>query len=108
MFVFMRALTYATLFIAFFLIYVPATLLGRFGIDRPVEVGWESVLGLLVGTIGAGIAVWCILTADSGAFRPPIPIDSGQAFQSIPATHSRAFRSDIPADSGHPEQATAR
>ena len=46
--------------------------------------------------------------ADSDAFRPVIPIDSGHPFQSIPATQSGAFRPAIPADSGHRSVAHGR
>jgi hypothetical protein len=31
------------------------------------------------------VADW-LMSAYSGAFRPPIPIDSGRSFRSIPAT----------------------
>jgi protein-S-isoprenylcysteine O-methyltransferase Ste14 len=75
MFVFMRALTYATLFVAFLLVYVPANLLARFGIGRPVQTGWEAIAGLCVGTIGAMIAVWCIIVFVWAGKGTPAPFD---------------------------------
>ena len=75
MFVFIRALTYATIFIAVLLIYVPAYILAQSGIVAPTETGREQVGGLAVGTIGAVIAVWCILTFASVGKGTPAPFD---------------------------------
>lgn len=75
MFVFVRALTYATLFTGFLLIYVPGSLLARFGIDRPVGIGWVRNVGLVVGTLGAVIAVWCILVFVGTGKGTPAPFD---------------------------------
>ena len=75
MFVFFRAITFATLFIAFFLIYVPGNLLSWTGLVRPAEIGWEQVSGLVVGTFGAVIALWCILTFALVGKGTPAPFD---------------------------------
>jgi protein-S-isoprenylcysteine O-methyltransferase Ste14 len=75
MFVLVRALTYATLFIAFVLIYVPAGLLARFGVSGPTQTGWEQLAGFLVSTIGAVIAVWCVLVFAWVGRGTPAPFD---------------------------------
>jgi protein-S-isoprenylcysteine O-methyltransferase Ste14 len=75
MFVFFRAITYATLFIAFFLIYIPGNLLSGAGIVRPAALGWEQVAGFVVATVGALIAIWCVLTFIWVGKGTPAPFD---------------------------------
>lgn len=75
MFVFFRAITFATLFIAFFLIYIPGNLLSWAGIVRPVSAGWEQGIGFVVGTVGAVIAIWCVLTFAWVGKGTPAPFD---------------------------------
>jgi protein-S-isoprenylcysteine O-methyltransferase Ste14 len=75
--IFIRAITYAALFIGIFLIYVPARLLTWVGIARPAEIGVSQVIGIIVGTVGAMIALWCIYTfvwvgqGTPAPFEPP-------------------------------------
>lgn len=61
-FVLIRALTYAALFIGFFLVFVPARVLAWSGIVRPVELGVSQVVGIVIGAMGAALALWCIGT----------------------------------------------
>ena len=61
-FVLIRALTYAALFIGFFLVFVPARVLAWSGIVRPVEVGAAQIAGVIIGASGAALALWCIGT----------------------------------------------
>jgi protein-S-isoprenylcysteine O-methyltransferase Ste14 len=75
MFVFIRALTYATLFIGFVLIYVPDRLLSLSGIVRPVAIGAPQVAGMIVGTAGSAVALWCIVTFASVGRGTPAPFD---------------------------------
>lgn len=75
MLVFFRAITFATLFIAFFLVYIPADVLSRTGIVRPSSIGWEQVAGFVIGTIGAAIALWCVLTFALAGKGTPAPFD---------------------------------
>jgi protein-S-isoprenylcysteine O-methyltransferase Ste14 len=75
MFVLFRAVIFAALFIAFVLIYIPANLLSWSGIVRPSGSGWEQIGGLVVGTIGAVIAVWCIFTFVRVGKGTPAPFD---------------------------------
>src|SRR6185295_17972350 len=60
MFVVVRAVTYAALFIGLVLIYVPARLLSWSGIARPVAIEVQQVVGMIIGATGAVVALWCI------------------------------------------------
>ena len=62
MFVFVRAVTYAALFVGLILIYVPARLLSWSGIVRPAAIQVEQVAGMAIGAAGAAIALGCIFT----------------------------------------------
>ncbi len=75
MFVLIRALTYATVFVALVLIYVPSNVLSWSGISRPAATGWEQIVGLVVGTAGAAIALWCVLTFAFVGKGTPAPFD---------------------------------
>jgi protein-S-isoprenylcysteine O-methyltransferase Ste14 len=75
MFLIFRAITYATLFIGFLLIYIPANLLSWSGIVRPASIEWQQVAGILVGTAGALLAVWCISTFAFVGKGTPAPFD---------------------------------
>jgi protein-S-isoprenylcysteine O-methyltransferase Ste14 len=73
--VFFRAITYAVLFIGFVLIYVPASILSWSGINRPAAIGVQQVAGMMIGTVGMGIALWCIFTFVSFGRGTPAPFD---------------------------------
>lgn len=73
--IFVRALTYASLFIGFLLIYVPARLLSWLGIVRPAAIEFPQVIGMIVGTLGAFIALWCIFTFSFVGKGTPAPFD---------------------------------
>jgi len=62
MFVFVRAVTYAALFIGLLLIYVPARLLSWSGIVRPTTIEVPQVAGMILGAAGAAVALWCVFT----------------------------------------------
>ena len=73
--VLMRTITYATLFIAFVLVYLPARVLAWAGVSRPAEIGWPQIAGVVVCSLGAVVALWCV-----GAFAwigkgTPAPFD---------------------------------
>ena len=57
MFILFRAIAYATLFIGFLLVFLPARVLARSGIVRPTTLGAPQVTGV-VGAIGAALALW--------------------------------------------------
>jgi protein-S-isoprenylcysteine O-methyltransferase Ste14 len=77
MFVFFRAVTYATLFIGLVLIYLPARLLTWSGLVSPPAIGVPQIAGMVIGALGATIALWCILTfatvgrGTAAPFDPP-------------------------------------
>jgi len=75
MFVLVRAVTYAALFIGFVLIYVPARLLSLSGIVRPATIELQQVAGMVIGAAGAAVALWCIFTFASIGRGTPAPFD---------------------------------
>jgi len=75
MFVLARAITYSALFIGLVLIYVPARLLSWSGIAPPVSIEVQQVVGVVIGSAGAVIALWCILTFASVGRGTPAPFD---------------------------------
>ena len=73
--VFFRAITYAVLFMGLLLIYVPARLLSWSGIVYPVTIEIQQVIGMVIGTAGAALALWCILTFAFVGRGTPAPFD---------------------------------
>jgi len=62
MFVIARALTYAALFIGLIFIFLPGQLLFWSGIARPTVTGPPQIAGMIIGGVGAAIALWCVFT----------------------------------------------
>ncbi|HSM71467.1 MAG TPA: isoprenylcysteine carboxylmethyltransferase family protein [Anaerolineales bacterium] len=75
MFVLVRAITYAALFIGLVLIYVPAQILDSAGIVRPEVIGLPQIAGMVIGTLGGVIAFWCIFTFITIGKGTPAPFD---------------------------------
>jgi protein-S-isoprenylcysteine O-methyltransferase Ste14 len=75
MFVLVRAVTYATLFIGLVLIYLPARVLSWSGIVRPATIEVQQVAGMITGAVGAAVALWCIFTFASIGRGTPAPFD---------------------------------
>jgi protein-S-isoprenylcysteine O-methyltransferase Ste14 len=75
MFVLVRAITYAALFIGFVLVYIPGRFLSWSGITQPEFVGAPQFGGMLVGAIGAGLALWCLVTFAFIGKGTPAPFD---------------------------------
>jgi len=75
MFVFARALTYATLFIGLFLVFLPARVLSWSGIVRPETIGAGQVAGMIASAAGAALALSCILTFAFAGKGTPAPWD---------------------------------
>ncbi len=75
MLVVIRAITYATLFIGFVLVFVPSRVLSWSGITRPEVIGVAQVGGVLVGGAGAALALWCVLTFAVVGRGTPAPFD---------------------------------
>ena len=75
MFVFIRAVTYASLFVGLVLIYVPASFLSWSGVDHPAAIEVQQVTGLVIGSVGAAIALWCVLAFALLGRGTPAPFD---------------------------------
>lgn len=75
MFTVVRALTYASLFVGLVLVWVPARLLRWTGITRPSETGALFLSGAVVGTLGAALALACVLTFALVGRGTPAPFD---------------------------------
>jgi protein-S-isoprenylcysteine O-methyltransferase Ste14 len=74
MFITFRAILYSTLFIGFLLIYMPSRVLSWSGIVRPA-IEEPQIIGMIVGTAGAVIALWCIFTFVRIGRGTPAPFD---------------------------------
>ena len=74
-FVLIRAIVYATCFIAFLLIFIPGRLLDRSGIARPPSIGATELVGMAAALLGAFVALWCILTFVFVGRGTPAPFD---------------------------------
>ena len=75
MFIVVRTITYAALFIGLVLIFVPARLLSWSGITRPATIAVPQVAGMIIGAAGAAIALWCIFTFAFIGRGTPAPFD---------------------------------
>lgn len=75
----LRALTYATLFIGAFLVFVPGRILARVGITPVATVGLPEVAGLIVAAVGFGLALACVLTFAFVGKGTPAPFDPPRA-----------------------------
>lgn len=75
MFIIVRAVTYAVLFIGLVLIYVPAQFLPRSSLVRPMLIGAPQIFGMIIGAVGAAIAFWCIFTFALIGKGTPAPFD---------------------------------
>ena len=75
MFVLVRAVAYAALFIGFVLVYLPARFLSWSGIAEPATTGAPQVAGMIMVTIGTAIALWCVFTFVFVGKGTPAPFD---------------------------------
>jgi protein-S-isoprenylcysteine O-methyltransferase Ste14 len=75
MFVIVRAVTYATLFIGLVLVFLPARLLSWSGVTNPPAIGAAQATGMLAAALGAALALWCILTFALLGKGTPAPFD---------------------------------
>jgi protein-S-isoprenylcysteine O-methyltransferase Ste14 len=75
MFVLVRAVTYATLFIGLLLVFVPARILERSGMVRPAQLEAVEYSGIVVAVAGWALALWCILTFALIGRGTPAPFD---------------------------------
>ena len=73
--VFLRAVTYSALFVGFVLVYMPARVLSWSGIARPMTIGAQQVVGMVIGAGGTAVALWCIFTFATIGRGTPAPFD---------------------------------
>jgi protein-S-isoprenylcysteine O-methyltransferase Ste14 len=73
--VLIRAATWATLFVALFLVYLPARALVWAGVVRPARIGAAQVAGGALVAGGAALALWCIATFVVVGRGTPAPFD---------------------------------
>jgi protein-S-isoprenylcysteine O-methyltransferase Ste14 len=75
MLVLFRALIYASLFIGFLFVYLPARLLSWTGIARPAAIAWPQIAGAVICAAGTVIALWCVGTFILVGKGTPAPFD---------------------------------
>ena len=75
MFVFVRAITYAALFIGFVLVYLPGRFARWSGIVAPATTEAPQVAGMILVGIGTAIALWCVFTFVFIGKGTPAPFD---------------------------------
>jgi protein-S-isoprenylcysteine O-methyltransferase Ste14 len=75
-FVLVRALTYATLFVGLVLVFVPGRLLSAAGAALPARYGPLEIAGIVVGSAGALLAAWCVLVFAMHGRGTPAPFDA--------------------------------
>jgi hypothetical protein len=74
-FVLVRAIIYATVFVGLLLVYLPSRLLSWSGIVAPATTGAPQVAGMIMVTIGTMIALWCVFTFVFIGKGTPAPFD---------------------------------
>jgi protein-S-isoprenylcysteine O-methyltransferase Ste14 len=60
-FTLVRALTYATIFVGFLGVFLPARLLQSAGFTPPAAVHAPQIAGMVLGIAGGALGLWCIL-----------------------------------------------
>lgn len=75
MFVLVRAVTYATLFIGLVLVFLPSRLLQWTGVAAPAVMGVPQAVGVLLAGLGGALALWSILAFVLHGKGTPAPFD---------------------------------
>lgn len=75
MFILVRTLTYASLFVGFLFVFLPAQLLRWSSVARPSSVGAAQVAGGILTILGAALACWCVGTFVIAGRGTPAPFD---------------------------------
>lgn len=70
-----RAITYASLFIGFVLVFLPSRVLQWSGVEGPPAIGLVQMLGAAIVVLGGAIAVWCVLAFAVIGRGTPAPFD---------------------------------
>ena len=75
MFVIVRTITYASLFVGLLLVYLPARILAWSGIARPTVFAWPQIAGIVIATAGALVALSCLWAFAWIGKGTPAPFD---------------------------------
>ena len=75
MFILVRAIAYAAIFIGFVLVYLPSRFLSWSRIVAPATTGAPQVAGMIMVAIGTAIALWCVFTFVFIGKGTPAPFD---------------------------------
>ena len=75
MFVLMRALTYAVLFVGLVFVYLPSRVLVWAGVTVPAEMSGARVAGIALASLGAALALWCVGAFIALGKGTPAPFD---------------------------------
>jgi protein-S-isoprenylcysteine O-methyltransferase Ste14 len=75
MFILVRAIAYAAVFIGFVLVYLPGRFLSWSGIVAPATIGLPQVTGMIMVAIGTALAFWCVFTFVFIGKGTPAPFD---------------------------------
>lgn len=77
MLILLRAITYATLFVAFFLVILPRGILSASGYKWGGSPVWSELAGFALLSVGFGLVGWCLVTfafagkGTAAPFDPP-------------------------------------
>ena len=74
-FALVRTVCYATLFIAFVLVFLPARLVSWSGVAKPAAMGVAQVMGMLIAGLGGALALWCVFAFALLGKGTPAPFD---------------------------------
>jgi protein-S-isoprenylcysteine O-methyltransferase Ste14 len=75
MWILLRAVIYATLFIGTLFVFLPSQVLSWSGVTSVPETGVRQILGMILTAAGASLALWCILTFVWVGKGTPAPFD---------------------------------
>lgn len=75
MLILVRAVTYATVFIGFFLVFLPARILAAAGVSAPQQMGALQVVGAVLTAAGSLLALSCVFTFAFVGKGTPAPFD---------------------------------
>ena len=75
MFILARALVYATLFIAFLMVFLPGQVMRRFGFVAPARIGAVEILAGALVVAGGALVLWSILAFVFVGKGTPAPFD---------------------------------
>jgi protein-S-isoprenylcysteine O-methyltransferase Ste14 len=73
--VLIRTIAYASVFIGFVLVFLPAQILEEAGVSTPEHFGAFQMVGILVTVVGAALALWCVFTFAFVGKGTPAPFD---------------------------------